>query len=149
MKQEPAFNVRDYKEKDFPAVAEVWKRTGISIPHRGDTAAMIQSTLKHDGRMLVLEEKASGNVIGASWLTSDGRRLYLHHFAVAPAFQGRGLSKLLLGKSLKVAKGIGLQVKLEVHCDNTKAISLYKNFGFKRLGDYDIYIIRDLAKIKE
>lgn len=148
MKSEPAFNVREYKEKDFLAVAEVWKQTGISTPGRDDTAATIANTLRHGGRLLILEEKASGSVVGTSWLTSDGRRLYLHHFAVAPDFQGCGLSKPLLRESLKIAREIGLQIKLEVHQENERAIYLYKNAGFQRLGDYSVYIIRDLQEIK-
>lgn len=148
MKSEPAFNVREYKEKDFLAVAEMWKQTGISTPGRDDTAATIANTLRHGGRLLILEEKASGSVVGTSWLTSDGRRLYLHHFAVAPVFQGRGLSKSLLRESLKIARETGLQLKLEVHRNNKRAVNLYKNVGFQRLGDYDVYIIRDLQEIK-
>jgi ribosomal protein S18 acetylase RimI-like enzyme len=149
MKSHPAFNVRGYDKKDFSQVAKLWEQTGISTPGRGDTAALIENTLKHGGRLLVLEEKMSGNLVGTSWLTNDGRRLYLHHFAVAPAFQGRGLSKPLLRKSLQIAREAGRQIKLEVHRDNIHAVSLYKNAGFQRLGDYDVYIIRDLSEIKE
>jgi ribosomal protein S18 acetylase RimI-like enzyme len=148
MSKDQTFKVRDYERKDYSQVAVVWQETGISTPGRGDTAAVIAGTLKHGGRLLVLQEKSSGTIIGTSWLTSDGRRLYLHHFAITPSYQGQGLSKLLLNASLKIAKQTGLQIKLEVHRDNAKAISLYKAYGFKRLGDYDIYIIRDLCKIK-
>jgi ribosomal protein S18 acetylase RimI-like enzyme len=147
MSRESTFNVREYEEKDFFEVAEVWKQTGINTPGRGDTAAAIANTLRHGGRLLVLEEKTSGNVVGTSWLTSDGRRLYLHHFAVMPERQGQGLAKLLLKTSLQIAKQTGLQIKLEVHRDNERAVNLYKNAGFQRLGDYDILIIRDLRKI--
>jgi ribosomal protein S18 acetylase RimI-like enzyme len=45
-------------------------------------------------------------------------------------------------------KEIGLQIKLEVHQSNERAINFYKKAGFKRLGDYDVYIIRDLQEIK-
>jgi ribosomal protein S18 acetylase RimI-like enzyme len=52
-------------------------------------------------------------------------------------------------ESLKIAKELGLQVKMEVHVGNERAIHFYKKCGFKRLGDYDVYIIRDLSTIKE
>lgn len=140
--------VRSYEEKDFPGVADLWGQTGISTPGRGDTADVIRETLTHGGRLLVLEEKVGGTVIGTSWLTNDGRRLYLHHFAIAPEFQGRGLSKPLLRASLRIARKTGLQIKLEVHRDNRRAVNLYSNAGFRRLGDYDVYIIRDPGGIK-
>ncbi len=59
------------------------------------------------------------------------------------------MSKPLLRASLKIVKELGLQVKLEVHVDNAKAIHFYEKAGFKRLGDYDVYIIRDLNEIKD
>jgi ribosomal protein S18 acetylase RimI-like enzyme len=41
----------------------------------------------------------------------------------------------------------GSQVKLEVHSTNLKAINLYKKFGFKHLGEYNVYIIRDISNL--
>jgi ribosomal protein S18 acetylase RimI-like enzyme len=39
---------------------------------------------------------------------------------------------------------MGLQVKIEVHAENIYAIRLYEKMGFKPLGNYNIYIIRNL-----
>ena len=39
----------------------------------------------------------------------------------------------------------GAQVKLEVHSINLKAINLYKKLGFKHLGEYNVYITRDIS----
>ena len=149
MKNEKSFTIRDYWAADYPHVADIWERTGMSTPGRGDTAEVIENTLRRNGRLLVAVDKASDTVVGTSWLTNDGRRLYLHHFAIDPEFQGGGLSKPLLRESLQIAREIGLQIKLEVHPENERAINFYKKAGFQRLGDYDVYIIRDLAEIKE
>lgn len=142
MESESRFEVRDYRPGDFAGISELWAQTGMSSPQRGDTAEVVERTLRLGGRLLVLAG-ASGEIAGSSWLTSDGRRLYLHHFAIAPLLQGRGLSKQLLDASLRVGRETGLQVKLEVHRDNVKAIRLYRRAGFSRLGDYEVYIIRD------
>ncbi|MBE0664880.1 MAG: GNAT family N-acetyltransferase [Candidatus Aminicenantes bacterium] len=149
MGKEQSFTVRDYWAADYPHVADIWERTGMNTPGRDDSAEVIENSLRRNGRLLVMVDKASDTVVGTSWLTNDGRRLYLHHFAIDPRFQGGGLSKPLMRESLKIAKEIGLQIKLEVHCDNEKAVHFYEKAGFKRLGDYDIYIIRDLNEIKE
>jgi N6-L-threonylcarbamoyladenine synthase len=71
----------------------------------------------------------------------------MHHFGILPDFQGLGLSGLLMEASLKFVKRKGCQVKLEVHSSNVKAIHLYKKAGFTPLGDYDVYIIRDISKL--
>ena len=85
--------------------------------------------------------------MGTSWITNDGRRLYLHHFGIKPEFQGQNLSKQLLKVSLNFAKKSRLQIKLEVHKKNKIALNLYKNSGFNYLGDYEVFIIRDYSKI--
>lgn len=149
MKNGEGFFVRDYWAADYPHVAEIWEKSGISTPGRGDSAEVIENTLRRNGRLLVLVDRERDTVVGTSWLTNDGRRLYLHHFAIAPECQGLGLSRPLLRESLKIAKACGLQVKIEVHRDNHKALGLYRKAGFKRLGDYDVMIIRDLSDIKE
>jgi ribosomal protein S18 acetylase RimI-like enzyme len=100
------------------------------------------------GALLVMcageeEEK----IIGTSWMTFDGRRIHLHHFGILPEFQGQGLSKVLLRESLRFVKEKGYQVKLEVHRSDSKAVGIYQKAGFRYLGDYDVYIIRDLQSI--
>ena len=72
----------------------------------------------------------------------------MHHFGIIPGHQGKGLSAELLRESLRFVKEKGYQVKLEVHRTNEKAVNLYKKAGFEYLGDYDVYIIRDIQSIE-
>lgn len=137
--------IRDYRAGDFPAVSLIWELTGMSTPGRADTEQSILDTLRLGGRFRIMEDE-DGRVIGTSWLSIDGRRTYLHHFGIHPDFQGRGLGDTLADDSLACAREIGLQIKLEVHHDNTVAKSLYRKHGFAYLGDYDVYIIRDIHK---
>ncbi|MBI5217502.1 MAG: GNAT family N-acetyltransferase [Bacteroidia bacterium] len=139
--------IRDFTNEDFPGVLELWVQTGMGGKHRGDDEKVIARSIQSGGRLLVMEETARKIIIGTSWLTNDARRLYLHHFGILPDYQGKGLSKLLMKESLKFAKEKGLQTKLEVHKDNFKAINLYQRTGFKYLGDYDVYIVREHTKI--
>jgi len=140
-----SMRVRPYLKGDFPGIMELWTSTGLSSPERGDDEKTIERSIAMGGTLLVLsDEEAGGAIRGTSWLTFDGRRLHLHHFGIAPDYQGRGLSGELLGESLKFVKLKGYQVKLEVHRTNEIAIKLYKKAGFRYLGDYDVYIIRDI-----
>jgi len=110
--------------------------------YRGDDEATIARTLAQGGQFLILE--ADGQVAGTSWLTDDGRRIYLHHFGILPAYQGRGWSHPLLEASLAWVKSKGMQVKLEVHRENHRALRLYRKRGFEPLGGYDVLIIRSM-----
>ena len=139
--------IRDYIEDDYNQISELWSLTGLGNQERGDNAETIKRTLALGGKLLVIVSKTSGKIIGTSWMTCDGRRILLHHFGILPDFQQKGLSKVLLKESLKVVKNTGMQVKLEVHSSNLRAINLYNKFGFKLLKDYCIYIIRDMSNL--
>jgi len=142
-------NVRPYRRGDFPGIMELWTVTGLSRPERGDDEATVERSIALGGEMFVMtDEEDGGRITGTSWLTFDGRRLHMHHFGVIPGHQGKGLSAGLLRESLRFVKEKGYQVKLEVHRTNEKAVNLYKKSGFEYLGDYDVYIIRDIQSIE-
>ncbi len=140
------FHIRDYSPADYEAVIALWESIGLGGRHRGDNREVINRTLQSGGTLLLMEALPGKEIIGTSWLTNDGRRSYLHHFGIAEPWQGKGLSKQLLEESMQVAGKTGYQVKLEVHRSNIKAVKLYEQAGFSCLGDYDVYIVRDLAK---
>lgn len=142
--------IRDYKPGDFPAIMEMWIATDMGRPERGDDEATVERSIAMGGQMLVMcNDETANNIIGTSWLTFDGRRLLLHHFGIAPGYQGRGLAKLLLKETLRSAKRKGYQVKLEVHRSNHTAVNLYLKAGFEYLGDYDVYIIRNIQSLDD
>lgn len=144
-----AITVRPYLKGDFQGIMELWEATALSRPERGDDEAAVERSIEMGGMMLVMSGGETGRkIIGTSWMTFDGRRIHLHHFGITPAYQGKGLSHKLLKESLKFVKEKGYQVKLEVHRSNRTAIQLYKKAGFEYLGDYDIYIIRDIQSIE-
>lgn len=136
------FIIRDYRESDYEALIDLWESTGLGGAHRGDDAGIIRKTLEAGGKLLILEKESDASIAGSSWLTNDGRRIYLHHFGISPGLQGQGLAKPLLETSIDFAKQLNLQLKIEVHRQNTVALNLYKKYGFGYLGDYDVYIIR-------
>ncbi len=137
--------VRDYKYTDYQDVILIWEELDLARKERGDNNEVILRTLKLGGKLILLCYK--NKIIGTSWLTTDGRRLYLHHFGIKKQYQGKKYSYLLIEASLKYAKKLDLQIKLEVNKNNFKAISLYKKVGFSYLGDYNVYIIRDVQNI--
>ncbi len=140
-------HIRNYLPADFEEVANLWEITGMGGKFRGDDNIVIQNTIKLGGKLLILELLNTAEIIGASWLTVDGRRIYLHHFGIKPEYQGMGYSKVLLKESMNYARSTGLQIKLEVHRSNLKALKLYQNSGFLNLGEYEVFIIRDYNQI--
>jgi ribosomal-protein-alanine N-acetyltransferase len=136
-----SFFIDQYQADDYPQIAMLWNELGLGGAQRGDDADVISRTLKNNGAFFVVRMKQ--RIIGTAWITNDQRRLYLHHMGVAKEFQNQGVGMELLKECVSWSKSLGLQLKLEVNPSNESAVHLYKKIGFKHLGDYDVYIIRD------
>lgn len=138
--------IRDYRPADFTQVEALWKETGIYTLERGDTNKIILRCNARGGKFLILEDSETTRVTGTSWLTYDGRRVFLHHFAISPLMQGKGLGRILALASLEFAHELRSPLKLEVHRENISAINLYKSLGFNVFEDYELFMIMDPGK---
>ncbi len=134
---------REYRPSDFAQVDKLWKETDIYTEERGNTNSIILRCNDNGGKFIVMEDQEKNLISGTSWMTFDGRRIHLHHFAIKPACQGKGYGKALALESLKFARELGCPLKLEVHRRNEAAINLYKNLGFDAFGDYEVFMIMD------
>ena len=137
--------IRDYRDSDYASLFQLWNVTELAQPERKDDASVIKLCNDMGGRLLVLENKNTGEIIGSSWMTWDGRRIYLHHFGIQPAWQNLGLGTKLAEASLEWISSMGRQVKMEVHKENKAAIHIYKKLGFFAFEDYDLYMIREFS----
>jgi ribosomal protein S18 acetylase RimI-like enzyme len=133
--------IRDYHPDDFPQVEKIWQDTGIYKVERGDTAERILQCNRHGGRFLIMEDPETGQLAGTSWMTWDGRRVFLHHFCIRPSEQGKGHGRTLAIRSLEFAREKGCPMKLEVHRENKAAVNLYRSLGFEIFKDYHVYMI--------
>lgn len=134
--------IRLFEEKDYDSVISLWELTGLGGAHRGDNLDIIKNTIEHGGVFYVLEFIPEKKIVGTAWITNDQRRLYLHHFGIHPDFQGLRLSHILSKACYDYGKRLNIQMKLEVHTENIKAKRLYKQYHFKHLGEYEVFIIR-------
>lgn len=137
--------IRDYRESDYASLMQLWRVTGLALPERKDDAGVIKRCNGMGGRLLVLENTAAGEIIGSSWMTWDGRRIYLHHFGIHPDWQNMGFGTKLAEASVEWIRSTGQQVKMEVHKENKTAISIYKKLGFFAFEDYELYMIREFT----
>lgn len=139
---------RDYRKDDFKEVSELWDELDMGGKERGDSAEIIDQTLSMGGKLIILEDESRMKIVGTSWMTFDGRRIFLHHFGIRAENQGKGWGAKLAMESLKFIRSKGNQVKLEVHKNNFVAKKLYEKAGFSAFTDYDIYMIRKPAEIR-
>ncbi|RAL66160.1 hypothetical protein DID88_005832 [Monilinia fructigena] len=63
----------------------------------------------------------------------DGRTIVIHSVAILPAFQGRGLGKILVAAYMQQMNGAGIADRLALIAHNHK-INFYKALGFTEVG---------------
>ena len=141
-KPEKKIKFRDYKSGDFDHVQTLWDLTEVGGKEREDDNEVIMRTIKCGGKLIIMEK--NDMIIGTSWLTTDNRRIFLHHFVIHPDFQGQGLSHILMNASMEYIREKGMQVKLEVHKENHKALNLYRKYKFIDFDGYELMMKRDI-----
>jgi len=127
-------------EDIYAQVTSLWAVTGIGRPERGDTLAVVEHTRAREGRFYTARE--NGRVVGTCWLTTDGRRLLIHHMAVLPDYQHRGIGRMLMEIALAYAEQLEQGCKLEVHEENATARHLYESMDFIYLEGYVVMVRR-------
>ncbi len=132
--------LRDFDRNIFDDICNIWTVTGVGKPERGDDYQQVIRTLKHDGVILTVYD--NDKCVGTCWITSDHRRLYLHHMAVLPEYQNKGYGNTLMNEACKVASEKQMQMKLEVDEQNQSAVHLYRKYGFGPLEHYRTMIRR-------
>lgn len=133
---------RDYRSGDYPGLLQLWEELDMSPRERGDTPEVIQRTIGLGGKLIVMVDPGTDTIAGSSWMTYDGRRLFLHHFGIMKIHQNKGWGMKLAIESLSFVKKQGVQVKLEVHRENIAAVKLYEKCGFTSFPDYGLYMLR-------
>ena len=83
------------------------------------------------------------NIVGTAALIKESPTQYeLVKMAVAPAFQGKGISRLLIEKCLLAAKEMkAKRVYLQSNSQLTTAIGLYEKYGFKHIAVKDAHYL--------
>ena len=77
---------------------------------------------------------------GGMWLIMD--EIHITNIAVAPAFRGKGYSKVLVAALVEFGQTEGFKhMTLEVRVSNHTAIGLYEKFGFVSVGKRPKYYI--------
>ncbi|MCD6234264.1 MAG: GNAT family N-acetyltransferase [Candidatus Marinimicrobia bacterium] len=128
------FTIRTYRISDYEAVQNLWKAAGLYLS-LSDTREELHRMLdKHPELFLIAEQK--GILVGTVLGSFDGRRGYIHHLAVLPEYQHRGIGTFLLKtleekyRSMDVVK-----IHLFIETENAEVESYYQKLGWYRRDD--------------
>jgi ribosomal protein S18 acetylase RimI-like enzyme len=127
----PPVTIRTFDWPDYEAVVALWQAVGLRLTV-SDSRAALAATLDHAADLFVVAE-AEGQIIGAVLGTFDGRRGWLHHLAVAPAWQGHGVGRRLVAEVEARLRTHGCaKINLHVEPDNVEVAGFYDRIGYVR-----------------
>ncbi|MEL6138420.1 MAG: GNAT family N-acetyltransferase [Cyanobacteria bacterium J06628_6] len=83
----------------------------------------------------------SGNeLVGMVMCGHDGRRGYLQHLLVKPAYRGQGIAQLLVQYCLDALEAIGiLKIHLFVLKENERGAAFWRSQGWQQRADVTMY----------
>jgi len=136
-------STREFVIADHDQAVALWKaEEGIEVCE-GDSREEIDVYLKRNPGLSRVAE-AGGEIVGAVLCGHDGRRGMIYHLAVAPAFRGRGIGKLLLDDCVRGLREAGLpRAIILVAGDNSAGHQFWLRNAFEDL-DFVIAMTREI-----
>lgn len=124
---------REFILADYENACALWNEVdGVEICE-GDTRDEIRGYLARNPRLSRIAEE-EGTLAGAVLCGHDGRRGFIYHLAVAPAFRGRGVGNLLIDDCARGLRGAGIQRALIlVAADNSLGREFWLRNGWEQL----------------
>ena len=122
---------REFAIEDYEAVIALWKKVeGLDIAE-GDDRETVRRFLKRN-RGLSRVASAGSTIVGAVLCGHDGRRGYIYHLAVDPAYQDLRIGRRLAAECLERLKGEEVErVNILVAHDNPRGREFWKCCGWE------------------
>ena len=121
--------------KDYEAVMGLLAATGgVRLREADSPEATARYLERNPGLSFVA--CIDGNIAGCVMCGQDGRRGYLQHLAVAPAYRRRGLGSALVEACLAKLESLGIvKTHIDVLVENQGAVDFWTRRGWQKRND--------------
>jgi len=115
---------------DYPDVIVLWQNCeGIGLSAADTLPAISAYLARNPGYSFVARDQAL--LVGAVLCGHDGRRGYLHHLAVAPAYRRQGIGQALVEHCMSHLKAVGIdKCHIFVYSANQAGQAFWKQTGW-------------------
>lgn len=136
MKKYKDLHIRLMETDDYEQVYSLWQSCrGMGLNNLDDSKEGIERFLTRNPDTCFVAE-TDDKIIGAILAGNDGRRGYIYHAAVSPAYQNKGIGKQLVNRAIDALSQIGInKVALVVFGKNTSGNAFWKRLGFTERND--------------
>jgi len=128
--------IRIMKIEDYEQVYQLWLTcSGLGLNDLDDSKQGIERFLNRNPETCFVVEN-DNHIIGAIMVGNDGRRAYIYHLAILPAYQKQGIGKQLVHVALKKLEDLQIhKVALVVFKKNINAQLFWEKLGFIQRND--------------
>lgn len=123
--------IRELRLDDYDAVQKLWIEAGLPFRPQGrDRRDRVVRELERGTAIFVLAE-ADNRVVGVVLGTHDGRKGWINRLAVAPAYQRRGIARLLVGEIEARLNALGLEIVAAlIESHNQTSLAFFRAIGY-------------------
>ncbi len=124
-------NIRVMSIIDYDEVYNLWLNTpGMGLNSTDDSREGIEKYLKRNPTSCFVA-RCDGIIVGVIMAGHDGRRGYIHHTAVLPAYRKQGIAKRLVDCAMSALDAEDInKVALVVFKTNDIGNDFWENIGF-------------------
>lgn len=129
-------DIRVMSIADYDAVYNLWMNTpGMGLNSTDDSREGIEKYLKRNPVSNFVAED-NGAIIGVIMSGHDGRRGYIYHIAVLPAYRNQGIAKRLVDCAMSALDEEGInKVALVAFKKNDTGNGFWESIGFAERHD--------------
>lgn len=124
--------IRPFNSKDCEQVIALWKKTGIYYKPWDRKENLLKKHRKDPELLVVAVEDKK--IVGAAIGQYDGWGAYIHHLAVDPKYQGKGIAKKVIEKLEKTLKRKGAKSIFVFTYPCSEKSAFFKKIGYKNWG---------------
>lgn len=141
-------NIRVMTITDYDAVYDLWINTpGMGLNETDDSREGIEKYLRRNPTTSFVAE-CDGAVVGVIMAGHDGRRGYIHHTAVLPAFRKQGIARKLADAAMAALEEEGInKAALVVFRKNETGNGFWESIGFTERCDL-VYRNKNIHELK-
>jgi len=126
--------------RDYPALSAAWRSTpGIGISS-ADSREGIAAFLDRNPEGGLIAEDSFGTIAGGVLVGHDGRRGYLYHLFVVPAYRNRGVAGKLVEEAIAHLNRQGIEKShVFVFSENRQGRAFWKSLAWDERNDITVY----------
>lgn len=142
---EPRVHIRRMQPEDYEQAYDLWVHTpGMHLHSLNNTYGGIAIVLASNPQSCFVAVDRDNNVVGTALGTTDGRKGYLYHVAVAEKWSHHGIGTKLVNRVHEVFKAMGIvKIGILVVADNIEGQQFWKRRGWNTRPDV-VYLDHDL-----